>query len=69
MAVSTRDLHQMLHREIRSFRNEQPSATVTPFPRRVRSPELELEHLRVELDAEAGLLFARMKHPERACYT
>ncbi|HEX2528542.1 MAG TPA: crotonase/enoyl-CoA hydratase family protein, partial [Geminicoccus sp.] len=47
----------------------QPSATVTPFPRRVRSPELELEHLRVELDAEAGLLFARMKHPERACYT
>jgi DSF synthase len=45
-------------------------ATVTPFPpRRVRSPELELEHLSVVLDGEAKILFARMKHQQRACYT
>jgi DSF synthase len=69
MAISSRDLRDLLTSGVTFFGARQPSATVTPFPRRVRSPELDLEHLRVELDAEAGLLFARMKHPERACYT
>ncbi|WP_051328968.1 crotonase/enoyl-CoA hydratase family protein [Geminicoccus roseus] len=69
-----------MSRALRSFQNDvyypklagaaAPVATVTRFPSwRSRSPELELEHLSVELDASAGLLFARMKHRARACYT
>jgi DSF synthase len=69
MAISTRDLRGLLTDHMDVLRTRQGKANVTPFPRRIRTPELELEHLRVELDAEAGLLFARMKHQVRACYT
>jgi DSF synthase len=69
MAVATRDLQDMLNGEYRSLRSGQSAANVTLFPRRVRSPELDLRHLSVTLDAEAGILFARMRHTERACYT
>jgi DSF synthase len=69
MAASTRDLHALLNGDVPASRPAR-AATVTPFPpRRVRSPELELEHLSVVLDAEAKILFARMKHRQRACYT
>jgi DSF synthase len=69
MSISLRNLHHQVDRpklglDVRALN------TVTPFPpRRSRSPELELEHLSASLDAEAGILFARMKHAERACYT
>lgn len=70
MAVATHDLQERLTRESPAFRPERRSAHIARFPqRRLRSPELDLEHLRVTLDADSGLLFARMKHRQRACYT
>ena len=38
-------------------------------PLRRPSLEIELPNLRTELDSINGILWARMKHPERACYT
>ena len=82
MAISARDLYDMLT-NLRGNRGRELSAdgrmadglrgasdNVHRFPPRPRnSPEMELEHLSVTLDEQAGILFARMKHRERACYT
>jgi DSF synthase len=69
MVISLRSLREHIARPT-SAHFPQRSNIVTPFPpRRSRSPELELEHLAVTLDAEAGILFARMRHRARACYT
>ncbi|HWL69251.1 MAG TPA: hypothetical protein VNS22_12795, partial [Geminicoccus sp.] len=70
MAVSTRDLHDLLRQAASSLPLGRARTNVTPFRgRRVRTPELELEHLSVTLDGALGVLFARMKHTQRACYT
>ena len=70
MAASTRDLYELLADERPAVRLVPLGDNVTQFPpRRPRSPELELEHLRSVLDDEAGILFVQMRHRERACYT
>jgi DSF synthase len=70
MAASTRELHDLLRLTAPALPSRRGRATVTPFRgRRLRSPELELEHLSVTLDAALGVLFVRMKHRQRACYT
>lgn len=68
MAISARDLYDMFTNR-RVDRIGVTSDNVHQFPSRHRTPELELEHLSVTLDEQAGILFARMKHAERACYT
>jgi len=69
MAISLRKMRELVGYS-RVSPDEPRHATVTPFRgRRVRTPELELEHLSVTLDASLGVLFARMKHTQRACYT
>ncbi|WP_191062293.1 hypothetical protein, partial [Geminicoccus harenae] len=69
MAISLRKMRELVGYS-RVSPDQPRDATVTPFRgRRVRTPELELEHLSVTLDVSLGVLFARMKHKERACYT
>ena len=70
MAASFRDLHEMLNQDQPVMRQIASADNIAQFPqRRARSPELELEHLSSALDVEAGILFVRMRHRERACYT
>lgn len=49
-----------------------PAAAAVPARLPVVRPdqlELEYENLTVRLEAETGILWARMRHPERACFT
>ena len=73
MAVSTKNLQNLLNRgendnlppplELLSFGGRHRSA-----PRPVRL-DLDLPHLTLRLEAESGILWARMRHQVRACYT
>ncbi|MCS6778489.1 MAG: crotonase/enoyl-CoA hydratase family protein [Geminicoccaceae bacterium] len=73
MAVSTRSLHALLARTdndnlpVRGFLDGRP--TVLPFPSRHKTLDLDYPHLATRFEPETGILWARMKHRERACYT
>jgi DSF synthase len=73
MAVSTRSLHALLARTdndnlpLRSAGAARPN--VLPFVPRNRTLDLDYPNLATRFEAETGILWARMKHRERACYT
>lgn len=73
MAVSTKNLHSLLNR---GENDNLPSAVeMLGHPGRRRSAprpinlDLDLAHLSLRLEAASGILWARMRHQERACYT
>lgn len=73
MAVSTRSLHALLARTDNDnlpVRTAQPlRPAVLPFVPRHRGLDLDYPHLSTRFEAETGILWARMRHQERACYT
>lgn len=70
MAVSTRDLHALLGRTNNdTWLRPAGRAEVLPFSPRPRGLDLDLPNLAVSFERETGVLWARMKHGERACYT
>lgn len=73
MAVSTRSLHALLARTDNDnlpVRTAQPlRPAVLPFVPRHRGLDLDYPHLSTRFEPETGILWARMRHQERACYT
>jgi DSF synthase len=73
MAVSTRSLHALLARTdndnlpVRTAMPVRPA--VLPFVPRSRALDLDYPHLATRFEPETGILWARMEHRERACYT
>jgi DSF synthase len=73
MAVSTKTLHNLLARG-ENDNLPLPSEMLGLVGRRwgaVRQPRLDVDypHLALRLEAESGILWARMRHDVRACYT
>lgn len=72
MAVSTRDLHALLGRTgTDGWARPATSAEILPlFPRqRGLGLDVDLPNLCAKFEQDTGILWARMKHRERACYT
>ncbi|MDX6748697.1 crotonase/enoyl-CoA hydratase family protein [Geminicoccaceae bacterium 1502E] len=70
MAVSTRDLHALLGRtDNDNWMRPATVAEVLPFAPRQRGLDLDFPNLAVNFERDTGILWARMKHRERACYT
>ncbi|HMR30253.1 MAG TPA: crotonase/enoyl-CoA hydratase family protein [Geminicoccaceae bacterium] len=73
MAASNKSLHSLLKR---GENDNQPLSVRTlnfagrqPALRRAVSLDIDLPHLSLRLEAESGILWARMRHDVRACYT
>lgn len=73
MAVSTRSLHALLARTDNDNLPIRPAGAakpnVLPFVPRNRTLDLDYPNLATRFEPETGILWARMKHRERACYT
>ena len=73
MALSTEQLHQQAPLALaRAGNDNSPFPTVArgvAFPRPARRIEVDLPTLRTTLEAETGVLWATMKHNDRACCT
>ncbi len=70
MAVTKQDLRALLDRpEQTSLRPLGDGADILPFRSVEASPDLKLPTLEATLEAESGILWAEMLHPEKACYT
>lgn len=72
MAISTRDMLGLLgrtHNDNRPVPPTRPGADVLPFAPRHRALDLDYPNLATRFEPETGILWARMKHRERACYT
>jgi DSF synthase len=73
MAVSTRSLHALLGRTDNDNAPLRPTGAarpnVLPFVPRNRTLDLDYPNLATRFEPETGILWARMKHRERACYT
>lgn len=73
MAVSTRSLHSLLARtdndNLPARWQGSARPTVLPFAPRNRTLDLDYPHLATRFEPETGILWARMRHLERACYT
>ncbi len=73
MAVSTRSLHALLARTDNDNLPIRPTGAarpnVLPFVPRNRTLDLDYPNLATRFEPETGILWARMKHRERACYT
>lgn len=73
MAVSTKNLQNLLNRGEND--NLPPSLDYLSFAGRRRAAarpirlDLDLPHLTLHLESESGILWARMRHRVRACYT
>ncbi len=72
MALSTRSLHALL---ARTDNDNLPARAglarprIVAFPPRGRTLDLDYPNLATRFEPETGILWARMKHRERACYT
>lgn len=69
MAVSKRSLHALLGRMDNDNLPSREQASVLSFPLRQRTLDLDYPNLATRFEPETGILWARMKHRERACYT
>lgn len=75
MAVSTKNLHDGHRLFGRGENDNRPLSSETTAAARLRVVgraqrlDIDYPHLALRLEAESGILWARMRHRERACYT